>query len=245
MKAIIVDDERLARNELKNLLNPFEEIEIIGEASNADEGIALVNQHQPDLIFLDIQMPEKNGFDMLAELDNPPKVIFITAYDEYALKAFEADAEDYLLKPIDEVRLKDCIQKIIDHQDENDQEPHGKYISKKKILSKGDHLFLKDGDKCFFIQTDDIILFQSEGNYVKVLFDDGKILILRSLNALEERLDPFMFFRANRKHLINLNRIEGVETWFNGGLMLNLSNGEHKIEVSRRQAIRFKEVFSL
>lgn len=244
MKALIIDDERLARKELIELLAANEGIEVIGEASSADEAKSLIKLKEPEIIFLDVQMPEKNGFDLLAELENPPKVVFVTAHDEYALKAFESDARDYLLKPVDEERLNITVEKLKSTEEE-EEGFDVKLPDKKKVLTHGDQVFLKDGDKCFFMKVDDIILFQSEGNYVKVLFDDGKILILRSLNALEERLDPYMFFRANRKHLINLSRIDGVETWFNGGLMLNLNNEEFKIEVSRRQAIRFKDIFSL
>lgn len=243
MKAVIIDDERLARKELRKMLETTP-VEVIGEASNADEGKKMIEELKPDLIFLDVQMPEKNGFDLLAELDSSPKVIFVTAHDEFALKAFEADATDYLLKPIDEDRLAQTLKKIEDdHHDEDDFS--GNELQKKQVLSKEDQVFLKDGDKCFFLKVNDIILFQSEGNYVKVIFEGGKILILRSLNALEERLDSHLFFRANRKHLINLNYVTHVETWFNGGLMLSVREEEHKIEVSRRQAIRFKEAFSL
>lgn len=240
MKAIIIDDERLARTELKRLLEPFKEIEIVGEAVNADEAIEKIAQLNPELIFLDIQMPGKSGFDMLEELDRVPKVIFTTAYDEYALKAFEYNALDYLLKPIEPKRLEEAIRKIV--------EVGKKDVQIKSVLpdvlSADDQVFVKDGDKCWFVKLERIRLFESEGNYVRLYFEDNKPLILRTLNYLDERLDPRSFFRANRKHIINLKWIESIEPWLNGGLLVKLKGGQ-KVEVSRRQAVKFKEMLSL
>jgi two-component system, LytTR family, response regulator len=243
IKAVIIDDERLARNELKKLLLDFPEIEVIAEAANANEGIEKIDSLNPDLIFLDIQMPGKTGFDMLAELDKAPDVIFTTAYDDYALKAFEVNALDYLLKPVEPKRLADAIQKL--HL-EDDREP----ISEEDIpvnrsmLHEQDQVFVKDGERCWFVKLSDIRLFESVGNYAKVYFGTNKPLILKSLNALEERLDEKVFFRANRKHIVNLRLIEKIEPYFNGGLLLELKGGE-KIEVSRRQTVKFKEMMSL
>ncbi|MGQ9799459.1 MAG: LytR/AlgR family response regulator transcription factor [Ignavibacterium sp.] len=240
MKALIIDDERLARTELKRLLEPFKEIEIVGEAVNADEAIEKIAQLNPELIFLDIQMPSKSGFDMLEELDKVPKVIFTTAYDEYALKAFEYNALDYLLKPIEPKRLEEAIRKIV--------EVGKKDVQIKsvlpEVLSTDDQVFVKDGDKCWFVKLEQIRLFESEGNYVRLYFEDNKPLILRTLNYLDERLDPRSFFRANRKHIINLKWIESIEPWLNGGLLVKLKGGQ-KVEVSRRQAVKFKEMLSL
>ena len=242
-KAIIIDDERLARNELKKLLSEFPDIEVIDEASNADEGLQKIEALNPDLIFLDIQMPGKTGFDLLSELERTPEVIFTTAYDEYALRAFEVNALDYLLKPIEPKRLADALHKLDEEEKEhtNDGEP---VIMNRSMLSENDQVFVKDGERCWFVKLSDIRLFESVGNYAKVYFGPNKPLILKSLNALEERLDEKMFFRANRKHIVNLRMIEKVEPYFNGGLLLEIHGGD-KIEVSRRQAVKFKEMMSL
>jgi two-component system, LytTR family, response regulator len=241
-KALIIDDERLARNELKKLLADFPEVEIVGEASNADEGIEKIDSLTPDLIFLDIQMPGKTGFAMLEELDRAPHVIFTTAYDEYALKAFEVNALDYLMKPVEPKRLKDALQKL--QQAEEKEAAAALANGYRGMLNEHDQVFVKDGERCWFVKLGEVRLFESVGNYAKVFFGTNKPLILKSLNALEERLDEKVFFRANRKHIINLRMIEKVEPFFNGGLMLDLKGGE-KIEVSRRQAVKFKEMMSL
>lgn len=242
-KAIIIDDERLARNELKKLLSEYPEIEVVAEAANASEGIQRIEEFQPDLIFLDIQMPGKTGFDMLAELDRAPHVIFTTAYDEYALRAFEVNALDYLLKPVEPKRLSDAIQKL-EHAEEKESEGPETPAVARGTLGENDQVFVKDGERCWFVKLTDIRLFESVGNYAKVFFGPNKPLILKSLNALEERLDERVFFRANRKHIVNLRMIEKVEPYFNGGLLLEIKGGE-KIEVSRRQAVKFKEMMSL
>ena len=224
MRAIIIDDERLARTELRKLLQDFPEVEVVDEAANADEAINKIDTLQPDLVFLDIQMPGKTGFDMLAELERAPHVIFTTAYDEYALKAFEVNALDYLLKPIEPKRLADAMQKLhIAETKENHILPEN---FNQSILTEADQVFVKDCERCWFVKLSDIRLFESVGNYAKVFFGANKPLILKSLNALEERLDQKTFFRANRKHIVNLRMIE-------------------KIEVSRRQTVKFKEMMSL
>jgi two-component system LytT family response regulator len=240
-RAIIIDDERLARNELRKLLNDFPEVEVIDEAANAAEGLEKIENLSPDLIFLDIQMPGKTGFDMLAELDRAPHVIFTTAYDEYALKAFEVNALDYLMKPIEPKRLADALQKL---QLAEEKEASILHNVNRGTLSENDQVFVKDGERCWFVKLAEVRLFESVGNYAKVFFAGNKPLILKSLNALEERLDDKIFFRANRKHIVNLRMIEKIEPYFNGGLLLDLQGGE-KVEVSRRQAVKFKEMMSL
>jgi two-component system LytT family response regulator len=247
-RTIIIDDERLARIELRKLLQEFGEIEVIDEAANVQEGIEKIEQHNPDLVFLDVQMPGKTGFDLLEELERAPKVVFTTAYDEFALKAFEVNALDYLLKPVEPKRLSDAIQKL--HQEEtrdaaNNNHGNGSSIvSRNSLLTDEDQVFVKDGERCWFVKLNEIRLFESVGNYAKVFFGPNKPLILKSLNALEERLDEKVFFRANRKHIINMRWIEKIEPYFNGGLLLELKGGE-KIEVSRRQTVKFKEMMSL
>ncbi len=243
-KAIIIDDERLARNELRKLLSDHSEIEIIAEAANAEEGKQKIEELQPDLIFLDIQMPGKTGFDLLTELERAPHVIFTTAYDEYALKAFEVNALDYLLKPVEPKRLADALLKLDNIEEKENSQGGDHTIPQRGILTDHDQVFVKDGERCWFVRLADIRLFESVGNYAKVYFSTNKPLILKSLNALEERLDEKVFFRANRKHIVNLRMIEKVEPYFNGGLLLEIKGGE-KVEVSRRQAVKFKEMMSL
>ena len=236
MKAIIVDDERLARKELMSLLASHPEIEIVDEAANPDEAVEKIEKHDPDVVFLDIQMPGKTGFEMLEGMERVPQVIFTTAYDEFALKAFEYNALDYLLKPIQPERLSESLNKV--------SIKASKKQSKDQKLSSNDQVFVKDGDKCWFVKLEDVRLFESDGNYIKVYFDKFKPMIHKSLNALDERLDDRHFFRASRKHIINLGWVESIDTWFNGGLLVQLKGGE-KIEVSRRQSARFREMMSL
>jgi two-component system LytT family response regulator len=245
MRALIVDDERLARNELNRLLENFPSIEVIGEAANTDEASQLIEELQPDVVFLDIQMPGKTGFEWLEEWDGfLPEIIFTTAFDEYALKAFEVNALDYVLKPIELARLSESIQKL----ESRFQRPASteKSVTANHVLGGNDQIFVKDGEKCWFVRLDRVRLCESMGNYVRLFFDDQKPLVLKSLNSLEERLDPKVFFRCNRKHIVNLNFIEKIEPWFSGGLQVTLKGEKaEKIEISRRQSIRFKELLSL
>lgn len=243
-RTILIEDERLAREELKSLLKDYLEIEIIDEAKNGEEGIEKIKQHKPDLIFLDINMPGLNGFEMIKQLEEIPRVIFVTAYDEYALKAFEVNALDYILKPVDPERLREAIQKLSSGDDDFVSSQNAVISRKDRVLSVNDKVFIKDGEKCWFIELSKVRMLESDGNYVKVYFDNFRPLILRSLNSFEERLDPEFFFRANRKFIINLQWISSIENWFNGGLQVELKDGE-KVEISRRQAIRFKEMMSL
>jgi two-component system, LytTR family, response regulator len=175
-------------------------------------------------------------------VEKAPRVIFTTAYDEYALKAFEVNAFDYLLKPVEPKRLSDAIQKLNYEISRERAGEQGAF--NRGPLTENDQVFVKDGERCWFVKLSEIRLFESVGNYAKVFFATNKPLILKSLNALEERLDERMFFRANRKHIINLRWIERIEPYFNGGLLVELKGGE-KIEVSRRQTVKFKEMMSL
>jgi two-component system LytT family response regulator len=242
IKSIIIDDERLARNEPKKLLQNHNDIEVIEEVANVDEGIEKIEMYHPELIYLDIQMTGKTGIDLLDQVEKTPKVIFTTAYDEYAIKAFEVNALDYLLKPIEPKRLADAVAKL---QDELFKEKLGLNGQPNRgRLTENDQVFVKDGERCWFVKLGEIRLFASVGNYAKVYSGNNKTLILKSLNALEDRVDDTMFFRANRKQIINLRWIEKIEPYFNGGLLIALKGGE-KVEVSRRQTVKFKEMMSL
>lgn len=237
MKAIIVDDERLARQELKTMLAEHKDIEVIAECANANEAREKINLLKPDVVFLDIQMPGKNGLELAQELHPLPELIFITAHDEYALRAFEVNALDYLLKPVQPQRLAETLKKLYLKEEEAPQDF-------RTILTDEDQVFLKDGERCWFVKLSNVRLFESEGNYVRVIFENNRPLILRSLNNLEQRLSPASFFRASRKHIINLKWVENIEPWFNGGLMVKLRGGE-QIEISRRQSVKLKDMMSL
>lgn len=247
MRTLIIDDERLARNELRRMLENFPKINIVGEAANADEALPMIEELQPDLLFLDIQMPGKNGFELLQAIEGKaPDVVFTTAYDEYAIKAFEFNALDYLLKPIELHRLSEAINRVEEEMQHHAPDANRPVASEpgNRVLGENDQVFVKDGEKCWFVKLGKVRLFESMGNYVRLFFDDQKPLVLKSLNALEDRLDAATFFRANRKHIINLTWIEKIEPWFSGGLLVTLRGGD-KIEISRRQAIRFKDLLSL
>lgn len=240
MRSLIIEDSRLARQELKHLLKSIPEIDLVGEAENADQALELIPKLKPDLLFLDIQMPGKNGFELLEELDNAPHVIFTTAYDQYALKAFECNALDYLQKPIQKDRLATAIERVASANptDSSSQSPQS------APLASNSQVFVKDGDRCWFVKLVDIRLFEIEGSYTRIHFTDYKPMIPKTLNQLEARLDPSLFFRANRQQIINLNSIQNIEPWFSGGLKLTLIGGE-EVEISRRQASKFKELTSL
>jgi two-component system LytT family response regulator len=238
ISTIIVDDERLAREGLKTLLKEFSEIEIVAEASNADEALDLIETHKPQLLFLDIQMPEKTGFDLLEEMIETPFVIFTTAYNEFAIKAFEVNALDYLLKPIQVSRLREAIQRVKKQLTEINESKD------KHKLIENDQVFIRDGERCWFVKLKDIRFIESAGNYAKIYFDDNQPLIHRTLNALDERLSPQQFFRANRQQIINMSYIDKIEPFFNSGFLIYLKDGR-KVEVSRRQAVKFKELMSL
>jgi len=237
MRALIIDDSKLARQELRHLIKSLDEIEIIGEAENAANAIEKIGQLNPELIFLDIQMPGKNGFELLADLEIVPEVIFVTAYDEYALEAFDHNALDYLQKPIKLDRLGKAVekakQKLRDRHQANQEDKLGLI----------DQVFVKDGENCWFIELSQIRLFQIEGNYTKVYFEKENPLIPKSLSYMEQRLNEKFFFRANRQEIINLKWIDKIEPWFSGTIKIWLKGGE-AVEISRRQSIKFKELMS-
>ncbi len=232
--AVIVEDSRLARLELKELLKIHGNINIIGEAKNADTAFELIQKTNPDLLFLDINMPEKDGFQLLEMLDKLPIVIFTTAYDQYALKSFEYNAFDYLLKPIKQERLNKSIEKLLPFLTE-------KTIHKnEKSLTNTDQIFIKEGEKCWMVKLQDVSLFQIVGNYTRVFFDNNKPLIYKSLNQIENRISSDLFFRVNRQQIINLSKITKVTPWFNGKLKIELDNGL-EVETSRRQTLKFRQ----
>ena len=243
MTALIIDDERHARAEMRRLLAAHPEVEIVGEAANSGDALQRIAESTPQLLFLDIQMPQQTGFELLSRLTAPvPQIIFTTAYDEFALRAFEVNALDYLLKPVDPARLAQALGRLPapSSQSSNDAASPDSQVP----LQEGDRVFIREEDRCWFLPVRDIHLLESEGNYTRVHVPGQKPMIYRSLNALEERLPASLFFRANRSQIINLHWIESIEPWFSGGLKLHLG-GNLEVEVSRRQALLFRERNSL
>jgi two-component system LytT family response regulator len=245
MRVLIVDDERLARKELRRLLKAHPGAEVVGEAANADEARAFLAEHRPDIVFLDVQMPGENGFELLESLETVPHVIFCTAYDEYALRAFDVNALDYLLKPVDPARLASAIQRAESQPSgaapgDESEEP----APRTGPLHPDERVFVREGDRCWFVPVRSVRLLESEGNYTRLHFDEHRPAVFRSLNAMEERLSPETFFRANRAQVINLDFIEKIEPWFSGSYVVTLRGGE-RIELSRRQSQTFRARMSL
>ncbi len=229
----------MARNELKRLLEKFPTLEIVAEAQNSEEAKQLIESLCPDLIFLDIQLPGKSGFELLEELDYVPEVVFTTAYSEYALKAFDYNALDYLLKPIQPERLTAALEKV-----EQKLALRETTDTTKEQLTEADQIFVKDNEQCWFVKLGEISLLEVNGNYTKIYFQNHSPMVMKSLNYLESRLDPKVFFRANRQEIINLKRVEKIIPWFSGTLKVQLDNGR-EVEISRRQSAVFKEQLSL
>ncbi len=236
MKALIIDDERLARAEVRRLLDDFGWVKVVGEAENVEQALELIQAQQPELLFLDVQMPGKSGFDLLEEIRGEmPRVIFTTAYDEFALRAFEVNALDYVMKPITPDRFAAALSRIREEPAESaNQSP----------LRSSDQVFVRDGERCWFIPVSKIRLLESEGNYTRVRFENQSPLIYRSLTTLEQRLAIEDFFRINRQQVVNLHFIDKIETWFSHGLKIWLKGGE-ECEVSRRAARAFRQKLSL
>ncbi|GAB3585408.1 LytR/AlgR family response regulator transcription factor [Hymenobacter daeguensis] len=248
MNVLIVDDSRLARTELRHLLQAFPDVTVVGEARHADEARTQLQALRPDLLLLDVQMPGQTGFELLATLEAAPHVIFTTAYDEYALQAFAVNALDYLLKPVQETRLAAALAKartrLAPALPAETPPPGPAEEAPQAPLTAQDQVFVKDGERCWFVKLADIKLFEINGSYTRIHFDQHRPLIPRTLQQLEARLDPKVFFRVNRQQIINLKWIAGIEPWFSNTLKLTLRDGP-AVEVSRQQSVRFRELLSL
>ncbi len=241
LRTVIVEDSRLARNELKHLIEQFDFLDLIGEAENAIKGKALIEKSQPDILFLDINMPGKDGFELLESLDQVPRTIFTTAYDEYAIKSFEYNTLDYLLKPISKDRFSKAMDKLKAEINE-ELVVEETVIPKEESLNLKSQIFIKDGNRCWLVKLDDIQLFEVDGNYTKVYFEDQKPLVYKSLQQIEQKL-PSGFLRVNRQEIIHMKYVISVVPWFNGKLKLTLTNGK-ELEVSRRQSSELKKQLS-
>jgi two-component system LytT family response regulator len=239
MRALIADDERLARAELRRLLAAFPDVEVVGEASHVDDACRQVEALSPDLLLLDIQMPGGTGFDVLERLDEPPDVVFTTAFDEHAVRAFQVNALDYLLKPIEPARLAEALERV--RQRGRAARAPAPSPAPGTPLER---VFVRDGERCWLVQLAQVPLITSEGNYSRLELEGHQPLLLRSLSYLEERLDSARFFRASRQHLINLDFIEALEPGPGGTLVARLRGGR-EVELSRRQSQRFRERMSL
>lgn len=236
MKALIIDDEALARRELRTLLLTHPEIEILGEAGNVTEALKLLEEERVDLIFLDIQMPERTGFDLVTLLSAPhPQIIFVTAYDEFALRAFEVNALDYLMKPVHPERLAAALRKV-----RLGTAPEAPAPANETPFREDDRVFLREGDRCWFVPVRDIRLLESAGNHTVLHFGKDKATLYRTLNSMEARLPASLFLRANRSQILNLHNVVEVAPWFSGSLKVRLQSGE-EIELSRRQSQVFRE----
>lgn len=250
MKALVVDDEPLARSELRRLLKKHPSVEIVGEAANADEARDAIRQLKPALMFLDVQMPEENGFELLASLGSGlPAVVFTTAFDQHALRAFEFGAIDYLMKPIEPVRLQEALDRAgctlagqsagADEDEAGDQnEPSC------TPLKPGEKIFVRDGDKCWFVPVESIRGVEADGNHARLWLDGSEPYVHRTLAQLEQRLPGEIFFRASRSQIINLRCVESVEPWFSGSLRAKLAGGK-VVELSRRQSRIFRQRLGL
>ena len=240
MKVLIIDDTRLARQELKTLLARHADVELVGEADDLPSAREAVQRLVPELLLLDIQLPSGTGFDLLDQLDPLPLVIFTTAYDQYAVRAFESNALDYLIKPVAPERLAAALERA---RIRKGQAPP-RTEARTAPLGPDDTVFLRDGERCWFVALRDISHLMVEGNYVRVWFQGQRAMLARSLNALEARLDPTLFFRANRNTLVNLRHIASIDPWVNDGYQIKLRDGS-EIEVSRRQARELRARLSL
>lgn len=231
MNIVIVDDSRLARRELHELLDKTEHA-LVGEAGDIQAAVSLVNQTQPDLLLLDINLPDGTGFDLLELLDFTPRVIFTTAYEQHALHAFEINALDYLLKPITSERLQQALARAASGT-----------AAGKTPLHTGrradEHLFIREGESCHFVKYQEISLLEVDGNYVKLYFRNTRAMLPKSLSYVETRLDPAVFFRANRQQIINLDWVASIEPWVGDTLLIRLQDGT-EVEASRRQARELK-----
>lgn len=233
MRALLVEDSELARFELEHQLRDYPQIQIVGQAGDLDSARTLIESLSPELLFLDIDLPGGTAFDLLAQLEWVPQIIFTTAFETYALQAFGFNTVDYLLKPIEPERLARAIAKLRPEQ-----------VSPGPLLDADSTIYVKDGERCFLVKPKDIRLIEAIGNYSRLYFGAHTPMLYRALGAIETRLDPRQFFRCSRKHLVNLNYVEQISPWSNGGLMLKVKAiGE--IEVSRRQSLRLKELLSL
>lgn len=235
IRALVIDDEHLARKAIISLLKDYPDIELAGEADGASQAARQIELHQPDLLFLDIQMPGKSGFDLLNDVNFQGQVIFITAYDSYALRAFEINALDYLMKPISPERFKKAIERL-DDREERQPAPL------KQDLLYEDRLFLLMGKHMVFLKISSIVYIKAEGDYTQVTTSEGKKgLVLKSMKEWNERLPDSHFCRIHRSYIVNLDFVEEIEKEYNYDFIVKLKNSNTSLLMSRRYARMLKE----
>ena len=250
LDTLIVDDERLVRNEIRRMLDGHDAVEVVGEAADATEAEAAVDDLDPDLLLLDVQMPDASGFDLLERLDEVPRVVFVTAYDEYAIRAFEVNALDYLVKPVEEERLAEALETVQQQAALSEDaagpvpQPDTAANQEPEPLTVDDRVFVKDERRCWFVRLGEVRLFEAAGNYTRLYFEGEEPLVHRSLSSLEERLEPARFFRASRQHILNLEWVEDMNRRPNGKLLAHLP-GEKTVEFSHRRSRTFQDEMGL
>ncbi len=236
-KAIIIDDERLARREMRRLLAEFDEIAVAGEAENLAEALELIEREKPQIVFLDIQLGSENGFELLEKTDRDFRLVFVTAFDAYAIRAFEVNALDYLLKPVNPERLAKAIERI-----------NAEAVDEKSDLRRfefDDRIFLEIGNRSVFLKVSEISHINSSGDYSEIFtIDKRKFLLEKSLREWEARLPEKHFLRIHRQTIINLEEIVEIETWFNRTFQVRLKSFGAPLAVSRRYAVRLKSKFT-
>lgn len=234
---IIVDDEKLARDLLKEYLENYPDIEILGEADQGTEAVEKIDKLKPDIVFLDVQMPGMTGFDVLEDLEHEPYVIFVTAYDQYAIKAFEKNAVDYLLKPLDEERFRNAVnralkRKTLEHSSIED------LLSSMKSERKGTydtHIFVQKSEKLFNLPVDEIVYLEASGDYTIITTKADQFVSSSGIGKLEEILNPEVFIRVHRSTIVNVNYLKEIERHFNGGMVVKMQSGK-SFPVSRTYA---------
>lgn len=234
--AIVVDDERLARKELRSMLAEHEIVEVVGEAETVAQAAELVHAKNPDVLFLDIQLPGETGFDLLEKISHPCKIIFVTAFDAYAIRAFEVNALDYLLKPINPARLAQAIERLTTQDSAS--------VSPVRALEYEDRLLIEVDEGSRFLKVSDIVVISAMGDYSQIFSSDGKkSLVLKPLRDWEERLPAKHFTRIHRSTIINVDYVERLESWFNRSYRIHIRQMSEPLVMSRRYAARFKTTF--
>ena len=234
---LIVDDEKLARDLIMEYLQNYPDLELVAECSKGTEAVEKINLLKPDLIFLDVQMPGMNGFDVLDEIEHEPYVIFVTAYDQHAIKAFEKNAVDYLLKPLDEERFSTAISRALKRKglEQNNIEELMESLKPERKAAYDTHIFVQKSEKLFNLAVDDILFLEASGDYTVITTKADQYVSSSGIGRLEELLTPDIFFRVHRSTIINIHHLKEIEKHFNGGMMVKMNNGK-TFPVSRTYA---------
>ena len=247
IRVLIADDEPLARERLAGLLSSEPDVELVAQARDGEEAVTSIHDHSPDLVFLDVQMPQMNGFEVIEAVgtEKMPLVIFVTAYDQHALKAFQVRALDYLLKPFDRERFTDALQRARKQIERDETGDLGRRLlalvkDLRRDQPRSDRLVVKSGGRLFFLRTDEIDWVEAAGNYVRLHVGTTSHLLRETMNAIEARLDPEKFFRIHRSRIVNMERIQEMQPWLNGEYAVVLRNGT-RVTLSRGYREKLQE----